>query len=188
MGNDPTLINALLRRLLSTFKIRDLGTPGFFHGIETLMVDTGIMLSQRRYMGDILNRAGMVNCKPLATPTSVTQAVSPSDLPFVNPTQYRRITGALQYLTITRPDLSYAINRLCQFMHPPTNEHCGLLKRVLRYIKGTLDYSLRLLVSASSTIHAFSDFDWAGCPLDRKNTSGYSVFLGSNLISWISQK
>ncbi|XP_019184373.1 PREDICTED: uncharacterized protein LOC109179323 [Ipomoea nil] len=152
------------------------------------MLDSGMMLSQRRYMNDILARAGMTDCKPLATPAAVTQAVSPTQEPFDNPTQYRRIVGALQYLTITRPDLSFAVNQLCQFMHSPTVDHWVLLKRVLRYIKGTLTYGLRLSVSTSFAIHAFSDSDWAGCPVDRKSTTGYAVFLGDNLISWLSKK
>ncbi|XP_019173884.1 PREDICTED: uncharacterized protein LOC109169456 [Ipomoea nil] len=139
-------------------------------------------------MRDILQRAGMSECKPLATPAAVTQPVSQSTDPFHNLTHYRRLTGALQYLTITRPDLSYAVNRLCQFMHTPTEDHWGLLKCVLRYIKGTLDYGLRVSPSVSSDIHAYSDSDWAGCPVDRKSTSGYAVYLGTNLVSWVSRK
>ncbi|XP_019157570.1 PREDICTED: uncharacterized protein LOC109154165 [Ipomoea nil] len=189
MGKDSSLINTLLQRLSTTFKIRDLGTPSFFLGIEIVKVGTGILLSQRRYMKDILALAGMTDCKPLATPVAVTQPVTPSAQPFDNPTQYRRIVGALQYLTITRPDLSYAVSRLCQFMHTPTEDHWALLKRVLRYVKGTQDHGLRLSASSSSDIHVFSDSDWAGCPVDRKSpTSGYAVFLGTNLISWLSCK
>ncbi|XP_019181380.1 PREDICTED: uncharacterized protein LOC109176402 [Ipomoea nil] len=183
MGNDPVLISELLQRLSTTFKIRDLGTPSFFLGIKTLKDKTGFLLSQQRYMKDILNRAGMSDCKPLATPAAITQPVTPSDQPYDNPTQYRRLVGALQYLTVTRPDLSFSVNRLCQFMHLPSNDHWGLLKRVPRYIKGTITYGLRLTASASSTIHGFSDSDWAGCPIDRKSTSGYAVFLSDNLIS-----
>ncbi|XP_019158590.1 PREDICTED: uncharacterized protein LOC109155361 [Ipomoea nil] len=188
MGNDSVLISQLLQRLSATFKIRDLGAPSFFLGIETLKDKSGLLLSQECYMKDILNRAGMTDCKPLATPATVTQPVTPSDEPFDNPTQYRRLVGALQYLTITRPDLSFSVNRLCQFMHSPTSDHWGLLKHVLRYIKGTISYGLRLSASASSTIHGFSDSDWAGCPIDKKSTSGYAVFLGDNLISWLSRK
>ncbi|XP_019152798.1 PREDICTED: uncharacterized protein LOC109149443 [Ipomoea nil] len=102
----------------------------------------------------------MTDCKPLATPAAVTQPATPTLDPFDNPTQYRRIVGALQYLTITRPDLSFSVNRLCQFMHSPTQDHWGLLKRVLRYVKGTLNSGLRLSLSSSSAIHAFSDSDW----------------------------
>ncbi|XP_019160464.1 PREDICTED: uncharacterized protein LOC109157036 [Ipomoea nil] len=150
MGNDTKLVTDLLRRLSTTFKIRDLGTSSFFLGIETVTTDTGLILSQRRYMKDLLGRAGMTDCKPLATPAAVTKAVTPSEELFDNPTQYRRIVGALQYVTITRPDLSYAVNRLCQFMHSPTVDHWALVKRVLRYIKGTLDYGLCLTPSAST--------------------------------------
>ncbi|XP_019182546.1 PREDICTED: uncharacterized protein LOC109177599 [Ipomoea nil] len=188
MGNDEMLMHTLLHRLASAFKIRDLGEPGFFLGIETISVTGGMILSQRRYMTDLLNRAGMLDCKPLTTPAAVTVSVSSDAAPYANPTQYRRIVGALQYLTITRPDLSYSVNRLCQFMHAPTDDHWGLAKRVLRYIKGTLDYGLRISPSTSTTIQAFSDSDWAGCPIERKSTSGYAVFLGTNLISWLSRK
>ncbi|XP_019177885.1 PREDICTED: uncharacterized protein LOC109173081 [Ipomoea nil] len=123
LGNDAALITTFLNRLSSTFKICDLGKPGFFLGIKTIPTDDGYILSQRRYMTDLLNRAGMVDCKPLSTPAAVTQPVTPTETPYENPTQYRRIVGALQYLTITRPDLSYAVNRLCQFMHSPTTDH-----------------------------------------------------------------
>ncbi|XP_019158435.1 PREDICTED: uncharacterized protein LOC109155157 [Ipomoea nil] len=188
MGNDTILVTVLLHRLATTFKIRDLGPPSFFLGIETLTVGDSFLLSQRRYMQDILSRSGMTDCKALATPASVTQPAVPTSDPFENPTQYRRIVGALQYLTITRPDLVYSVNMLCQFMHSPTDNHWCLLKRVLRYIKGTQDYGLRLRPSTTSDLHAYSDSDWAGWPIDRKSTSGYAVFLGDNLVSWVSRK
>ncbi|XP_019172455.1 PREDICTED: uncharacterized protein LOC109167839 [Ipomoea nil] len=128
-------------------------------------------------MTDLLNRAGMLDCKSLTTPAAVTTSAVPTTTSYDNPTHYRRIVGALQYLTITRPDLSYSVNYLCQFMHSPTDEHWGMAKRVLRYIKGTISYGLRITSSTSTAIHAFSDSDWAGCPIDRKSTSGYAVFL-----------
>ncbi|XP_019150523.1 PREDICTED: uncharacterized protein LOC109147316 [Ipomoea nil] len=181
MGNDSALIDTLLSQLSTAFKIRDLGVPHFFLGIETVSSGDGLILSQRRYMKDILTRSGMTDCKALATPAVVTQPATPSLTSFENPTQYRRIVGALQYLTITRPDLSYS-------GVTPMDDHWALLKLVLRYIKGTQDYGLRLSVSSSSDLHAYTDSDWAGCPVDRKSTSGYAVFLGENLVSWVSRK
>ncbi|XP_019154339.1 PREDICTED: uncharacterized protein LOC109150819 [Ipomoea nil] len=188
LGSDTALVDSLLKQLATAFKIRDLGQPTFFLGIETIPVPDGVILSQRRYMRDILQRAGMTDCKALATPASLTQPVCQSADSFDNPTQYRRLAGALQYLTITQLDLSYSVNRLCQFLHSPTNEHWGLLKRVLRYVKGTLEYGLRITTSVSSEIHTYSDSNWAGCPIDRKSTSGYAVFFSKNLISWVSRK
>ncbi|XP_019191784.1 PREDICTED: uncharacterized protein LOC109186308 [Ipomoea nil] len=159
MGNNASLVDTLLQHLSIAFKIRDLGAPSFFLGIETIKTGGTLLLSQRRYMRDLLKRAGMTECKPLATPAAVTQAVSLATQPFENPTQYQRLVGALQYLTITSMDLSYSVNRLYQFIHAPTDEHWGLLKRVLRYVKGTLDLGLRLSRSGSADIHAFSDSD-----------------------------
>ncbi|XP_019155017.1 PREDICTED: uncharacterized protein LOC109151872 [Ipomoea nil] len=98
------------------------------------------------------------------------------------------LAGALQYLTITRPDLSFVVNQLCQHMHVPTIAHWEQLKRVLRYVKGTVNFGLRFKQSSSREIHVFSDSDWADCPEDRKSTSGFAVFLGSNLISWVCKK
>lgn len=85
----------------------------FLFGIETVSVDGGLILSQNRYMGDIMKRAGMTNCKSVTMLVSVTSSVDFSNEPFDNPTLYRSIAGSLQYLTVTRPNLSYAVNRLC---------------------------------------------------------------------------
>ncbi|XP_019163485.1 PREDICTED: uncharacterized protein LOC109159829 [Ipomoea nil] len=165
-----------------------MGAPSFFLGIETVSKDGGLFLSQQRYMRDILSRAGMVDCKPLATPVPVSRPSSDSVVPYADPTQYRSLAGALQYLTVTRPDLSFTVNRVYQHMHSPTTEHWAMLKRVLRYVKGTLHFGLFIRPSSSVAVHAFSDSDWAGDPADRKSTSGFAVFLGGNLISWSCRK
>ncbi|XP_019171428.1 PREDICTED: uncharacterized protein LOC109166983 [Ipomoea nil] len=141
-------------------------------------------------MSELLRKAGMESCKPLATPMTSATSNTDADSPQLDdPTLYRQLVGSLMYLLLTRPDLSFSVNRLCQFMHSPTEEHWAALKRVLRYIKGTLTLGLRLAASdAPPTLHAFSDFDWAGCSVDRKSTAGYAVFLGPNLVSWTSMK
>lgn len=107
--------------------------------------------------------------------------------PYPNPQQYRQIAGSLQYLTLTRPDISLAINRVCQFMHKPLNQHFQLLKRILQYVQGTLHYGLPIFRSHLS-LTAFSNSDWAGDHTDRKSTTSYCVFLGQTLISWCAKK
>ncbi|XP_019162223.1 PREDICTED: uncharacterized protein LOC109158784 [Ipomoea nil] len=188
MGSDATRVRRLLTDLASEFKIRDMGAPSFFLGIETVSRDGGLFLSQQRYMQDILTRAGMVDCKSMATPIPVSRPVPDSVAPYADPMQYRSHLGTLQHLTVTHPDLSFAVNRICQHMHSPTTEHWAMLKRVLGYVKGTLHFGLFIRLSSSLVVHAFSDSDWAGDPNDRKFTSGFAVFLGGNLISWSWQK
>ncbi|XP_019154322.1 PREDICTED: uncharacterized protein LOC109150801 [Ipomoea nil] len=188
MGSDAYRVTRLLTDLASEFKIRDMGAPSFFLGIETVSQDSGLFLSQQRYMRDILNRAGMVDCKPLATLVLVSRPSSDFVVPYADLTQYRSLAGALQYPTVTCPYLSFAVNRVCQHMHSPTTEHWAMLKRVLRYVKGTLHFGLFIRRSSSVAIHAFSDSDWAGDPTDRKSTSGFAVFLGGNLISLSCRK
>jgi histone deacetylase 1/2 len=98
------------------------------------------------------------------------------------------MVGALQYLTLTRPDIAFAVNKVCQFLHAPTTVHWSAVKRILRYIRGTIGYGLDIRSSKSMLVSAFSDADWAGCVDDRRSTGGFAVFLGDNLISWTARK
>ena len=131
----------------------------------------------------------MDGAKPLSTPFSSTSKASKhTGAPMTDPTIYRQTVGALQYATITRPDISFAINKASQFMQHPTDEHWVMVKRIFRYLKNTITYGIQ--VSQSPTLHlsAFSDADWAGCPDDRKSQGGFLIFYGSNIISWQSRK
>jgi hypothetical protein len=92
------------------------------------------------------------------------------------------------YLTLTRPNLAYAVQQVCLFMHAPTNSHFQLIKRILRYIRGTSHFGLQLHRVSAHDLVAYSDADWAGCPDTRKSTSGFGVFLGNNLVSWSSKR
>jgi histone deacetylase 1/2 len=98
------------------------------------------------------------------------------------------MVGALQYLTLTRPDISYAVNKVCQYLHAPTTLHWTTAKRILRYIKQTPSVGLTFMRSRSNSVSAFSDADWAGCLDDRRSTGGFAVFFGPNLISWGAKK
>jgi len=105
-----------------------------------------------------------------------------------DPTHYRSITGALQYVTLTRPDISYSVQQACLFMHDPRTPHLAHVHRILRYLKGSLDHGLLLNSSSSTSLTVYSDADWAGCPDTRRSTSGYCVYLGDNLVSWSSKR
>lgn len=91
---------------------------------------------------------------------------------------------ALQYLTLTRPDIAYVVQKVCLHMQEPRDTHLMLLKRILRYIKGTTTLRLHLHRAMTLQLSAYTDVDWAGCPNMRRSTSGFSVFLGDALVSW----
>lgn len=159
------------------FSMKDLGSISYFLGISVQSQGTVYLLSQSKYASEILPNAGMVECKPYASPIALKPSASGSDsLTFGNPPLYRSVV-ALQYLTITRPDLAYAVNQACQRMASPTIADFTAVKRILRYVKGTLDHGLSF-TPGPFTLQAFSDSDWAGDSTDRRSTSGYCSFLG----------
>ncbi|XP_021990978.1 uncharacterized mitochondrial protein AtMg00810-like [Helianthus annuus] len=131
----------------------------------------------------------MDTCKP-ATILVDTQSKLGSilDSLFNNPTTYRSIAGAMQYLTFTRPDIAYAVQKKRMHMHSPCLAHWNALKRIIRYLQGTADYGLHLTSSSALSIRAYTDSDWAGYPNTRRSTSGYCVYLGDNLVSWSSKR
>jgi hypothetical protein len=131
----------------------------------------------------------MAECHATTTPVDTRAKLSATAGALVgDPSDYRSIVGALQYLTLTRPDLSYVVQQVCLYMHAPREPHLALVKHILRYMKGTLDFGLHIGVSDPRSVTAYSDADWAGCPDTRHSTSGFCVFLGDNLISWSSKR
>lgn len=132
----------------------------------------------------------MHTCKPVRTPIASRTSISLMDGELLSdPSEYRSMVGALQYLTMTHPDIAYAVNVVSQFMHAPRTTHMHCVKRTFRYLQGTLTYGLTLrALSPTFMVIAYSDADWAGCPDSRRSTSGFAMFLGSNLISWRAKK
>jgi histone deacetylase 1/2 len=188
-GNNSTLLCHLITLLNSEFKIRDLGSVHYFLGIEVTKTAMGLMLSQHKYTLDIIRRAGMSLCKAADRPaSSSSKLLLTSDTMYSDPTRYRQIVGALQYLTFTRQDICYAVNKVCQFMHSPTDGHWSLVKRIVRYLQGTTSYGLHITRGSSLSLHGFTDADWACSLDDRKSIGGYLVYLGSTAISWKSRK
>jgi hypothetical protein len=107
--------------------------------------------------------------------------------PLPDPTPYRHIVNALQYCTLTRPDIAFLVNQFCQFLHAPTTTHMTIAKRVLQNLKGTLDHGL-YYTKGSLYLNAFYDANWVRTLDDRCSTTGIGVFLGPCLVSWIAKK
>lgn len=103
-------------------------------------------------------------------------------------TKYHSTVGALQYLTITCPDISFVVNKVCQYLQAPTDVHWSAVKRALCYIKNSRSHGLKIQQPASMLLSAFSDVDWAECANDRCSIRGFAVFFGANLVSWSVRK
>jgi hypothetical protein len=147
---------------------------------------SGLLLTQAGYAADVLKRAHMSNCKSLSTPLTPSDKLMINDGAALGPpdsTEYKSIVGALQYMTLTRPDVFYSVNKVCQFLHSPRTVHREAIKRIPWYIKGTLNLDLQIIKSGSTIVSTFATADWVGCLNDRRSTRGFAMFFGSNLIS-----
>ena len=166
-GSHPTILQQLIAKLNGQFALKDLGSLHFFLGIKAHRTDSSLHLSQAKYISDLLLKPDMADCKYASTPMAADHALSINDgTPLDNPTAYRSFIGALQYCTLTRPDISFVVNKLCQFMHHPTDAHWLAMKRLFRYLKGTLHYGITLHYSLDISLSAYTDVDWASCPND----------------------
>ncbi|CAL9006703.1 unnamed protein product [Prunus brigantina] len=191
----PVVKPATIRTVLSLavsrgWSLRQLDVKNaFLHGF--LQEDNGTLhINQLKYAHDLLQKANLLNSKPASTPLAAKVLLSVSDGALIsNPTEYRELVGSLQYLTLTRPDISFAVNTVAQFMSAPRTPHLVAAKRILMYIKGTIDLGLSFTPQpAAARLSAYSDADWSGCPDSRRSTTGYVITLGTNLISWCSKK
>jgi hypothetical protein len=171
-------IDDLIRSLSLTFPIKDLGFLNFFLGVEVHWSSTSLHLSQQHYIADILKRTYMELAKPITSPMSAVAPVSKLDgTSMADPTIYRNIVGALQYLSITQPDIAFVVNKVSQFTNDPRDFHWFAIKRILRCLKHTIMYGLLIKLCLSSQLVVFSYADWTSCPNDRKSTSGYCTFF-----------
>jgi hypothetical protein len=183
ISSSSAATSKLLAQLQADFVVKDLGPLHYFLGIEVHSRSNGLILTQQKYIRDLLARTNMSTSKGVPTPMLPTDKLSSEDA-----TKYRSIVGALQYLLLTRPDLSFCVNRVCQYMASPTTLHWAAVKRILRYLHDTVDLGLCFTRMGSSLLSAFSNADWAGNPDDRRSTGGYAIFFGGNLVSWSSRK
>ncbi|CAJ2668756.1 uncharacterized mitochondrial protein AtMg00810-like [Trifolium pratense] len=188
-GDDVDGINELKLQLAKRFEMKDLGPLRCFLGIEVAYSPKGYLLSQSKYIANILEQARLSDTRAVDSPLELNVKYVPSDgIPLPDPTLYRTLVGSLVYLTITSPDIAHAVHVVSQFVVSPTTIHWAAVLRILRYLRGTQFQSLLFPSSSSLELRAYSDADWAGNPTDRKSTTGFCIFLGDSLISWKSKK
>ncbi|KAK3005577.1 hypothetical protein RJ639_016411 [Escallonia herrerae] len=188
-GNNSTACSSFKKYLNDCFKLKDLGPLKYFLGIEAARGPHGLFLSQCKYALDILSESCLSASKPAAFPMEQIHGLALAGGPVLSdPGSYRRLIGHLVYLTITRPDICYAVHVLSQFMQSPRSQHWDAALQILRYLKAVPGQGLFLPTDSPLQIYAFCDSDWASCPLTRRSVTGYFVSLGNSPISWRTKK
>ncbi|XP_071927547.1 uncharacterized mitochondrial protein AtMg00810-like isoform X1 [Coffea arabica] len=188
-GDDVVGIQKLKSNLQANFQTKDLGHLQYFLGIEVARSKYGIYLCQRKYVLDMLSEVGMLGCRPVDTPMDPNVKLAGDQGALLDdPKQYRRLVGKLNYLTVTRPDISFAVSVVSQFLDTPRTSHWDAVIRILRYLKSAPGKGLLYQNHGHTDIEGYSDADWAGSASDRRSTTGYCVFVGGNLVSWKSKK
>ncbi|RVX01701.1 Retrovirus-related Pol polyprotein from transposon RE1 [Vitis vinifera] len=188
-GNDMGELQNLKKYLSEEFEVKDLGNLKYFLGMEVARSRKGIVVSQRKYILDLLKETGMLGCKPIDTPMDSQKklGIEKESTP-VDRGRYQRLVGRLIYLSHTRPDIGFAVSAVSQFMHSPTEEHMEAVYRILRYLKMTPGKGLFFRKTENRDTKVYSDADWAGNIIDRRSTSGYCSFVWENLVTWRSKK
>lgn len=192
-GSDKKEIDQIKRRMMEEFEMSDLGKLSYFLGMElTDTSDGGVMLHQSKYAADLLKRFNMWECNSAETPADtglVLQKDGAGEL--VDPTYYRQIVGSLRYLCNTRPDLVFSVGLISRFMDNPRSSHLLAAKRILRYVKGTVNFGVLFPCKRRKSeieLLGYSDSDWSGDKEDRKSTASFLFKLGDASISWGSKK
>ena len=188
-GSDMEERIRLEQTLMNEFAITKVGRMKYFLGIEVAYSKNGIILSQQKYILDLLTDTGFINCQPAETPIEVNHKLTLNkDEQETNIRNYQRLIERLIYLAHTRPDISYVVNTLSQVMHSPRISHLQAAHRVLRYLKGTTGWCLHFKHQGMMSLDTYTDYDFVSSLVDRRSTTRYCVFLARNLVTWRSKK
>ena len=190
-ASDNDLLNDAKKMLSTKFKMKDLGRLSNFLGIDFDQSQGVVKMSQKKYISKVLEQFGMSDCKPRSTPCEQKLQCNTSG-DAIDSTQYRKAVGSLIYvMTCTRPDLSWVVSKLSQYLSEPKEQHWAAVKHVMRYLKSTIDHELCYKKSVENLkLEAYSDADWASDTEDRRSTTGYCFSLTKHgpLICWKSKK
>nr|XP_027086538.1 uncharacterized protein LOC113708274 [Coffea arabica] len=189
IGNCDTMFGEFKKSVMNEFEMSDLGWMHYFLGIEVMQSDDGIFLSQKKYVGEILNRFQMKDCNSVSTPSECgVKLHKDHNGKKVDSTLYKQIVGSLIYLTATRPDVMYSVSLISRYMENPTELHLLATKRILRYLQGTRNLGIYYKKGEKSNLVGYTDSDYAGDQDDGRSTSGYVFMLGIGAICWSSKK
>ena len=192
-GSNDDRINEVKAALSQKFDIKDLGQLHHFLGM-TVKQDKeqrSVWIGQPTYTENLLKKFGMQDSKPVHTPVDASSKllIATEEEECIDQQRYQSAIGSLMYLTVsTRPDIAYAVANLAKFSSKPTKEHWTALKRVLRYLKGTVNFGIFYSQNDTEECVGFSDADWAGDVNDRKSTSGYLFQMSGAAVTWRSKK
>ncbi|CAL5333116.1 unnamed protein product [Camellia sinensis] len=188
-GNNTTMFESFKKSMMVEFEMSDLGMMHYYLGIEVVQSSTGIFISQKKYVGEILDMFQMKDCNPVTTPSEFGLKLNKDNGGTkVDNTLYKQIVGSLMYLTATRPDIMHAVSVISRYMECPTELHLLVAKRIFRYLQGTKEFGLFYKKGEKSNLYGFTDSDYAGDSDDRKSTSGYVFMMGTGAVSWSSRK
>ncbi|XP_048634844.1 secreted RxLR effector protein 161-like [Brassica napus] len=171
------------------FEMTDIGLMSYYLGIEVKQEENGIFITQEGYAKEVLKKFKMNDSNPVCTPMECGVKLSKEkEGESVDPTLFKSLVGSLRYLTCTRPDILYAVGVVSRYMEHPTTTHFKAAKRILRYIKGTINFGLYYSISEDYRLVGYSDSDWGGDVDDRKSTSGFVFFIGETAFTWMSKR
>ncbi|XP_019251165.1 PREDICTED: uncharacterized protein LOC109230090 [Nicotiana attenuata] len=198
-GDSLKLIEETKNNLHQVFKMKDLGELKYFLGIEFARSKQGILMHQRKYTLELVSELGLSAAKPIATPLDTNAKLTtkeyddhckgqPADDPSADINSYQRLIGRLLYLTVTRPDISFSVQTLSQFLQQPKRSHMEAAIRIVKYIKNQPGRGILLSSTNNNNIIAYCDADWAACPISRKSVTGYLIKIGDSLVAWKSKK